>query len=93
MARKRSSTLRDRHRRIIARGQPPCAICNQPIDYTIPYPDPDSFVVDHKTPFAHGGKDTLDNKQPAHNRCNRIKSDRPEPEVPKLRRHYTKRTW
>ncbi|WP_168702372.1 HNH endonuclease, partial [Gordonia paraffinivorans] len=54
-------------------------------------PHPEAFVVDHKTPFAHGGADTIDNKQPAHNRCNRVKSDRLE--QPELRRHYTNRTW
>ena len=70
-----STTIRDRHRRIIRRGQPPCGICGEDIDYALSYPEPKSFVVDHIIPINRGGDDTLDNKQAAHNRCNRAKSD------------------
>jgi len=31
----RRTSIRDRHRKIIAKGRPPCAICGQPIDYTL----------------------------------------------------------
>jgi 5-methylcytosine-specific restriction endonuclease McrA len=72
----RNTTTRDRHRQIIARGKPPCALCGEPIDYTLPYMDPGEFVVDHITPLKRGGTDTIDNKQAAHRRCNRSKSDR-----------------
>jgi 5-methylcytosine-specific restriction endonuclease McrA len=72
----RSTAVRDRHRAIIARGHPPCWICGRPIRYDLPYPEPESFVVDHKTPLNRGGTDTLDNKAAAHQRCNRAKSDR-----------------
>ena len=72
----RSTVLRDRHRRLIARHEPPCALCGQPIDYTLRWPDPMSFVVDHRTPLNRGGQDIIDNKQPAHRSCNRAKSDR-----------------
>lgn len=71
----RSTTVRDRHRKIIAKGCPPCALCGEPIDYALPYMDPGEFVVDHIVPRNRGGADTLDNKQPAHRRCNRAKSD------------------
>ena len=32
----RDSTLRERHRQVIARGKPCCWLCGQPIDYSIP---------------------------------------------------------
>lgn len=71
----RNTTIRDRHRRIIKVKRLPCAICGQPIDYSLPYLHPMEFVADHIIPDAKGGPDTLDNKQPAHRRCNRDKSD------------------
>ncbi|MFC2625064.1 HNH endonuclease [Propionibacterium acidifaciens] len=71
-----NTALRDRHRRIIARDRPPCAICGQPIDYDLPCWNDMSFVVDHILPLAAGGPDTIDNKQPAHRVCNRQKSDK-----------------
>lgn len=74
----RDTTIRDRHRAAIARNQPPCALCGQPIDYRLPHTDPGSFVVDHIIPLNRGGTDTLANKQPAHRSCNREKSDRLE---------------
>ena len=73
----RNTTIRDNHRRIIARGKPACWICGKPIDYTLRHPDPQAYVVDHKIPIATGGTDTLDNKAAAHRACNRAKSDRP----------------
>lgn len=69
----RSVTLRNRHRATIREAQPPCALCGQPIDYTIPSTEPMGFVVDHIIPLEAGGTDTLDNKQPAHRTCNRAK--------------------
>jgi 5-methylcytosine-specific restriction endonuclease McrA len=72
----RSTTVRDRDRRAIARTKPPCGICEQAIDYTIPSPDPMSFEVDHVIALNNGGTDTLDNKQASHRRCNREKWDR-----------------
>lgn len=69
----RNTTTRDRHRNVIARGKPPCALCGQPIDYTLPHLDPMAYVVDHKIPLHRGGPDTLDNKQAAHRSCNRTK--------------------
>jgi 5-methylcytosine-specific restriction endonuclease McrA len=71
----RNTTRRDRDRAYIRRTQPPCGICGQPIDYTLPHLDPQSYVVDHITPLNKGGLDTRDNKQAAHRSCNRTKSD------------------
>jgi hypothetical protein len=72
----RSTARRDRHRKIIAKDEPPCAICHEPIDYTAHHLDPMSFTIDHITPRARSGPDTLDNLQAAHRKCNRAKSDK-----------------
>jgi len=62
----RSDALRKKHRAIIAKAQPACHICGKPIDYTLSYPDPDCFVVDHVVAIANGGSDALSNKKAAH---------------------------
>jgi len=82
---------RDRHRRVIARTKPPCALCGEDIDYALPTPHPMSFEVDHIVPIAQGGADTLENKQPSHRRCNRAASDK-QPTRPAVW-FITHRTW
>jgi len=72
----RSTTVRDRDRRAIARTKPPCHICEQPIDYTIPSPEPMSFEVDHVIALVNGGADDLSNKAASHRKCNRDKWDK-----------------
>lgn len=72
----RSTTLRDRHRRTIARDDPPCHICGNEINYQAGHLDPLSFTIDHIIPLNRGGTDTIDNVAAAHRRCNRDKSDR-----------------
>ena len=89
----RSTTVRDRHRKQIARGEPACAICLEPIDYTLPHLDPRSFVVDHVMPLRHGGLDTIENKQPAHRDCNRAKADRLAAGQRPARSFVTTRNW
>ena len=76
----RNTTTRDRHRAIIRRGHPPCALCGHPIDYTLKWPDPLSYEVDHieplgeaPTPERVAALDVIENKQPAHRKCNRDK--------------------
>jgi 5-methylcytosine-specific restriction endonuclease McrA len=77
----RNTTIRDRHRRTIAQHKPDCSLCGEPIDYTLPHTDPQSFVVDHIIPLDRGGIDELFNpdgtpqKQAAHKACNRAKSN------------------
>lgn len=88
----RNSTTRDRHRSQIRRTHPPCGICGEEIDYSLRYPDLMSFVVDHITPLNRGGADVLDNKQAAHSRCNRAKSDALAEELGP-RRFVTARSW
>lgn len=72
----RDTAQRNRDRARIRRDQPACAICGQPIDYTLPYLDPGEFVVDHIVPLSKGGQDRLENKQAAHRSCNRAKGDK-----------------
>ena len=72
----RNTTRRDRHRKIIARDEPPCGVCGQPIDYQAHHLDPLSFTIDHITAINRGGSDTLDNLQACHRACNRAKSDK-----------------
>lgn len=89
----RNTTVRDQHRRTIARTKPPCGICGDPIDYTLPHDDPMSYAVDHIVPLNRGGSDTLDNKQASHRTCNRAKSDKlpAPPPQPTWRTH--RRWW
>lgn len=72
----RNTTTRDRDRRTIAARHENCHICGREIDYTLRWPDPMCFVVDHVTPLANGGADTLANKRAAHNQCNSTKRAR-----------------
>jgi len=84
----RNTTTRDAHRARLRRGEPPCALCGKGIDYSLVFPHPHCYVVDHIIPLAAGGVDSLDNKQPAHRICNSKKSDRtaPSPDLTTLRR-------
>lgn len=90
---RRNTTRRDLHRRQLAQHEPPCGICGQPIDYTLPHLDPLAFVADHVIPLNRGGADTLENKQAAHRQCNRAKSDKlPTDHVP-ITPLRTSRAW
>lgn len=88
----RNTTVRDQHRRAIARTKPPCHICGEEIDYTLKTPDPMSFEVDHVIPLARGGADVLENKTASHRKCNREKwHSMPGDDAP--RAFVTSRTW
>lgn len=90
----RNTTQRDRDRNAIRRTKPPCGICEQPIDYSLPHTDPMSYVVDHVIPWAKGGPDTLENKQAAHRRCNLAKYDKSEIDLRQGPRIFvTHRVW
>ena len=76
MAVQRHTTRRNRHRRTIAQGQPPCHLCGQEINYDAEsHLDPESFTIDHIIPIAQGGADVIDNLAACHRRCNRAKGD------------------
>lgn len=73
-----TKALRDRARAIVAhrvRAGECCTFCHRPIDLTLRYPDPFSFVVDHKVPTSRGGGDESTQWRAAHHRCNRARSN------------------
>lgn len=70
----RSTTIRDRNRSRLRKLGAPCHICGHPIDYTLRWPDPQSFVADHVKSRKRGGADTMDNQAAAHKVCNERKS-------------------
>lgn len=55
----------------------PCALCGQPIDYSLPPGDPMSFELDEIVPVSKGGSpyDSA-NVQPAHRICNQRRGNR-----------------
>ena len=92
----RNTTTRDRHREIIRRTKAPCGICHKPIDYSLPYLDPFEFVVDHIIPLKHWPEgDVIENKQAAHRKCNRDKSDKIDCQSmrPTIEPIVTRRAW
>ena len=60
-----------------------CAICGEPIDFTLPpSPAPQrsmNATIDHRVSRADGGRDSLANLQLAHGRCNQRKGPRSWP--------------
>ena len=83
----RDTTTRNRDRARIAARQESCHICGRTINYTLHWPDPMCFVVDHVKPLAKGGADTITNKKAAHNQCNSTKRARDH--APIIRRSNT----
>lgn len=71
----RNTARRDRHRKQVARGRPPCHLCGEDIDYEASHLEPLAFTIDHIIPIAKGGEDELSNLAPAHRKCNRAKGD------------------
>lgn len=72
----RNTSQRDRDRARIKATKANCHICGQVIDYTLAWPDPMCFVVDHKQAIINGGADRIENKAAAHNLCNSKKRAR-----------------
>lgn len=59
----------------------PCFNCGQAIDYTLQWPHPDSFSVDHRLPRGKHMELAEDpaNLVASHLHCNQVKGDRQEP--------------
>lgn len=93
MSTQRSTTLRDKHRRIIAADEPPCHWCQGHIDYVAHHLDPKAFQIDHVVPLDAGGPDTLDNLVASHRACNRAKSNKPAATTTSGVDFVTARTW
>ena len=72
----RSTTVRDKHRKILRAQGGPCGLCRKAIDYDLPHSHPMSFQAHHVIPLNRGGQDVLENKVSSHRTCNRRQSDR-----------------
>lgn len=62
----------------------PCFRCGQPIDYTLQWPDPDSFSADHIKPWSTHPELREDpaNIDAAHLKCNQTAGNRtPRPTI------------
>lgn len=60
----------------------PCALCGQPIDYSLPAGDPMSYELDEIVPVSRGGSPyDPANVQPAHRICNQRKGNRTAQDV------------
>lgn len=70
----------------------PCHICQQPIDYTLTYPNEDSFSVDHIKPRSTHPQlaEEPTNLASSHLRCNKAKQDKA---TPKPALGNTSRNW
>lgn len=68
---------RDALKRQCKRNNSSCALCGNPIDYTLPYTHSMSFTADHIEAIANGGK-MLGQLQPAHRSCNSRKGAKTE---------------
>jgi 5-methylcytosine-specific restriction endonuclease McrA len=53
-----------------------CYLCEQPIDRSRVWPDPESATTDHVTPLSKGGEHDPDNVRITHARCNSAKGNR-----------------
>lgn len=68
-----------KNKKKILMSQSTCALCGQPVDKHLKYPDPMCATIDHIIPLDRGGHPSdLDNLQLAHLRCNRDKSNKLE---------------
>lgn len=76
-ARKRGNATEPYQRlAIFERDQWVCALCGQPIDAVLTYPDPMCPSIDHVVPLAAGGADAPGNIQASHLICNLRKGAR-----------------
>lgn len=73
---RRNTTQQARYRTRHRATGAACHICGEPIDYTLKWPNPRSFVVDHLIPIAKGGPHTFENTAAAHAECNSKKRAR-----------------
>ena len=77
--------------RVKAEGRP-CAICGQPIDYSLPACHPLSYELDEIVPFSLGGSAIdYDNVQATHRICNQRKSNKVIPKQKKKTKWDIKR--
>lgn len=94
----RNTARRDKHRKIVARGRPPCHLCGNEIDYAASHLEPHSYTIHHVIPLAKGGPDQmhLEDGTPqivaAHRKCNRDYGDGGD-NIKPLVAFVTSRNW
>lgn len=67
----------EKQRKKILLAESICALCGQPVDKSLKYPDPWSPVIDHIVPVSKGGHPSdPSNLQLAHAYCNRLKGSK-----------------
>ena len=64
-----------------------CAICVRKIK------DLDDLTIDHIIPLAKGGKNTIENYQLAHKKCNELKGQSMPKEFERMLRYNKIRIW
>lgn len=80
-------------KRVRAMGLP-CALCGQPIDYSLPSGHPLSYELDEIVPVSRGGSPVdIDNVQPAHRICNQRKGNKMAPLRPIQKPISTSQEW
>ena len=81
-------------RRRCERDNLPCALCGEPIDYTLAWPHPRSFTVDHIIPISQlppgdRRREDMTLFQPAHSYCNTSRGNDQRKPPPQLNTHWS----
>lgn len=75
LRRKGRAKVRRLRNAVLARDGWICGVCNLPIRQGLEWNHPLALTIDHITPLGAGGRDVIENLQPAHRQCNVEKSD------------------
>lgn len=54
----------------------PCVLCGDPVDYSLAYPHPASWSLEHDEKLDRGGHVMPDNPKAAHLRCQSVQGGR-----------------
>lgn len=91
-----SSTAREKLKKIVFDGNPPCHLCGKEIDYSLPKGFKGSPEMDDIIPVSRGGN-PLDpeNLRPAHKLCNQKRGNLPATVAQRIERanDRTSRVW
>ena len=91
-----SSTARDKLKKIVFDGEPPCYLCGKDIDYSLPKGFKGSPEMDDIIPVSRGGN-PLDpeNLRAVHKLCNQKRGNLPAEVAQRIERanNRTSRVW